>query len=272
MTDCYTNTGRTTQLVDWVFSRIAGDPEAILKGIGSALPTQGEPTRAELGETQLPPTIRGPADVQAAYDWLRREKRRLEGYTQSQLALLQSEHQALVKQNYANESAIIGRSQELSRQQELLAEQSQELQRQDLQLSQHEQELAAQREQWQKAQEELAANQERHARMCLEAEAQVAVLESLKLETAALTQSREAARADLEALALAITEQRVAWEKDQAQLESRLQAADQAEAAVRRREREVDELETLFLEEMEKRELQLAEERREWEADNASRD
>jgi hypothetical protein len=265
-----------TRLTDWLFSRMVGDGRTPW----AAGPTPGVlvgPAWADVGTTQPPPAIPAGGDLRAAYEWLQRERRRLEGYTQSQLALLQREHQAMVQQSYLNEAALIARSQELGRQEEMLAAQSRALQQQALELSRREQGMAGQLDEWRRLQEELAANEQLSSRARQDAEAQVAALESLRAETASLQRAREAARADLEALAVALTRQREARAKEQAlfaagraELEARLQAADRAEAAARRRQAEMDELEARLFAEIEEQHRLLADERRALEARQAA--
>jgi chromosome segregation ATPase len=230
MADWNAGPGPSTQVLDWLFSRLAGGG-----------PTVAPVVRAKVddpGTSAPPPAIRDAADLQAAADWLQRERKRLEGYTQVQLARLQSEHEELVRQNYLNEEALILRSQELSRTEEMLATQSRALQQQAEELSRREQALAA-----------------RH---------------DLGAEAEALQQARAAAQADLEALAVTLTEQQASREKEQArlaarkaQLEARLQAAERAEAGAQRREAELDELEARLLREIEGERQQLAATRRE---------
>ena len=74
--------------------------------------------------------IQNAADLRAANEWLRRERQRLEQYTQTQLDRIQSDRQALVTQTARNEQMIITGCQELSRKEELLARQSRTLQQQ----------------------------------------------------------------------------------------------------------------------------------------------
>jgi chromosome segregation ATPase len=260
MTD--TNPGPATQVIDWLFSRFgAPAPEPLP---GAIAPSTAVDPGLDYSRPQPPPVIHGPEDLQAACAWLDRERKRLEGYTQSQLAQLREAHQKLIQQNYTNEANLIFRSQELSGQEERLAAQSRALQRQAMELSQREQALAEQLKNWRKAQEELAVHQELHARTKLEVEAQTAILDTLQNETKALQASREATQTDLESLAVSLLEQKQAREKEQVlfaermgQLETRLRAAEQAERAAQRRQAELEELEERLFRELEERERAL---------------
>jgi chromosome segregation ATPase len=268
MFDPAAGVGSSTQILDWLFSRIGGS--------GGEPPIEGKPERANDDPASLaapppaPPALTGPADLQAAHEWLLRERKRLEAYTEAQLRRLHGEHQAMLQQNYLNDQGLVLRCQEVSRKEELLASQSRALQRQAEEVARREQALAEQLTQWWKAHEELANVQQLHANVAQEATAQQAMLGSLQSEIAALQQSREAARADLEAMAVAIESQRDARAKhqalltaQQAQLAGRLESADRAEAAASRRLAELEELEVRLYREISEQERQLAAERRE---------
>jgi hypothetical protein len=238
MSDWNTGQGPSMQILDWVFSRLGGNNTA-------PPPEVVERPAGEMAEISPPPrALASEADLQAANAWLQRERMRLESYTRSQLGRLQHEHQNLVAQTYHNEQTIIARAQELSRTEEMLATQSRALQQQAEELGKREQALAEQLQEWVQGEEKL--------------EEQGGLLEALEAETAALLKSREAARADLEALAVSLMDRRKERAQEQAlfasrlaELETRLQEADRAEAAAQRRLAEVEELEARLLHEIE---------------------
>jgi chromosome segregation ATPase len=217
-----------------------------------------------------PPPLNGPEDLQAACAWLERERRRLEAYTGAQLARLEAAHREMVAQTYFKEQALLLRCQEVSQQEEVLAQRGRGLQQQAAALAERERALAGQLDQWWRAHEELAAAQEASVNFRQEAELQRALVEGLRAETTALQQSREAAQRDLQALRAALQEQRAARARAealladrQAQLERRMRELDQVEEAAQRRLAEVDELEARLRQELEAEETRLARERRE---------
>jgi hypothetical protein len=257
-----------TEATDWVFTRLSGgggQPAAPTR------PAERPPAAADiaaLAETQPPPG--NPEDLQAAYEWLRRERKRLEAYTQAHLARLRSEHQALVAQNHLAEESLILRTQELNRQEELLAHRARAVQQQATELADREKALAGQLEHWWRAHEEFAAVQEASASVRQQTDAQCAVLDALRAETAALQKSRESARVDLETLLAALGGQREARVQEQAllaarqaQWEQRLLDLDRAEAAAQRRVAELDDLEARLRQEFEAQERQVTAERQE---------
>src|SRR5262245_36355796 len=108
-----------TEAVDFLFSHFSGGPTGPPPLPG--LPSTPLGQAPDLASPEEPPALQKPGDLQAANDWLRRERHRLEAYTRTQLARLQREHQALVGQNYINEQTLILRSQEMSRKEDLLS-------------------------------------------------------------------------------------------------------------------------------------------------------
>jgi hypothetical protein len=238
MSDGNTAQGPSVQIIDQVFAGLAG------RSIDPPPPAEADP--AALSQMPPPPPLRGPGDLQAAHEWLLRERKRLEGYTQVQLHRLQREHAAIVQQNYLNEQSLILRSQEIARAEGLLANQHQALQERTAEVARREQAVAEQLARSYQAQEA--------------AQAQGNLLASLQEETAALQRSREAARADLEAMNQARKEQQEMRARENAllavrqeQLEARLLAAERAEADACRRQAEFDELEARLLRECDER-------------------
>jgi chromosome segregation ATPase len=203
-----------------------------------------------LGEIQPPPSVKNPADVQAAYLWLQRERERLEAYTRSQFERLQEEHRALLSQNYVNEQKRILRIQELNQKTEALAAQHQSLQQQARALAEREQEWASRADELAKSRSELAELRQAAATLRAEADAERPQLEQLRAETATLQTARDAARGELTALEDALREQRLAWDEKhtrlaawQAEMELRSRTLENAEASMRRRTAELEELE-----------------------------
>jgi chromosome segregation ATPase len=240
------------QVADWVFSHFGSQ---LGQGAGAA---------------EAPLAIQNTEDLQAANEWLRRERKRLEDYTEAQLARVAGEHQALVSQNYRNEQQMILACQELSRKEELLARHSRALQEQAAELSRREKALAAQLEQWSKAQGELTELREVRAQTEQETAQQQALLAALRAETEALQKSRESTLHELEAMARDLDRTREARAREQAlmrehqaQIEQRLRALEHAELGVQRRVAELDDLESRLREEIEEQERRLAAQRRE---------
>jgi hypothetical protein len=242
MSDSYSGHGPSVQILDQVFARLGGssiDP-----------PPPAEPDLPGLAQMPPPPPLRGPGDLQAAHEWLIRERKRLEGYTQAQLVRLQREHGAVVQQNYLNEQSLILRSQEVARAEGLLANQHRALQERAAEVSRREQALAEQLARFYQTQEEVKTQDN--------------LLTSLREEAAALQRSREASLADLEAIEQARKDQQEMRAKEQAllearqaHLEARLSVAERAEADACRREAEFDELEARLVREFEERQASL---------------
>jgi chromosome segregation ATPase len=259
-----------TQTLDWVFTMCQGGNAFTNPSPSSDCQPAGAVEGLPLTEVEPAPAIQGATDLRAANDWLQRERRRLQEYTRIQLDRIQREHQALVGQKYLNEQTTILLSQELSRKEELLAQQTRALQQQTAELSQRERFVAAQLEQWSKVQNDLANLCEVRVNVELDTEQQQALLESLRQESDALQKSREASQSELEALARALNEQRDARTREQglnrahqARMEERLNELEKAEQATQRRVAELDELEIQLREEFEEQERQLAEQRSE---------
>jgi chromosome segregation ATPase len=213
------------------------------------------------------------ADLQAAYDWLLRERKRLDGYTNAQLAKIQNEHAAMITRHYTNEQVMILRSQELANKEDFLTRQTRGLQQQAQQLAERETALGEQREQLCKAHEEFAALQQSCTGVRRDAEVQQALLDTLRMETGAVQRDREKTREDLEVMEKRLQEQREARASEQAlyaarqsQLDQRFNALEKAEEAAQQRLAELDDLETRLRDEIEERETQLAAERRSVEA------
>ena len=268
------------QVIDLLFAHVQGG-----RGFSRPAPASGwdppaAPAVAADGpaptEASPPPLVRDAADLRAANDWLQRERRRLQEYTQIQMARIEKEHLALVSRNYLNEQTVILRCQELSRKEELLAQQVRVLQQQTAELSRREQAVASRLEEWSRVQHDLANLCQTRASIEQDTEQLQTLLGTLRAETTALQASREASRAELEALGQALRNERETRAKEQAlvrahqaQMEQRLRELDETEQVAQRRVAELDELEVRLRDEFEEQERQLAEQRREIAALNA---
>lgn len=261
-----TDSPHILRALDSLFSQLGGnadlEPHSALNGAPTA---QASADPAALAAIQPPPKVETQADLQAAYDWLVRERKRLEAYTNAQLTRLQQDHAAMVTQHYTNEQVMILRAQELASKEEFLTLQTRSLQEQAKKQAEREQALASQREQLCRAHEEYAALQESCTGVKRDAQLQHALLETLRAETEAIQSDRAKARADLHAMEYRLQEQRVLRDQEQAllsrrqaELDQRLKALDQAEQATQRRLAELDDLEARLRHEIEEQEKQLA--------------
>jgi hypothetical protein len=265
---------RLLRALDCVFTQLGGnpppEPEDYAGSSGQAAPQQeGAAAGAlPLSEVQPPPKVETQADLQAAYDWLLWERKRLEGYTNAQLTRIQNEHAAMIAKHYTNEQVMILRTQELANKEDFLTRQTRGLQQEALQLADREKALAEQREQLCKLHEEFAALRESCTGVRRDADVQQALLETLRLETVAVQRTREQAGQDLEAMEKRLQEQQAGradeqalYAARQAQLDQRCDALEKAEDAAQRRLAELDELEARLRGEIGEREKQLVTER-----------
>jgi len=261
------------QALDRFFTRFGGgvpDAPSSLE-VFPPVRAEGAGPSADLASAPAgPPEVRGPEDLEAAHRWLLQERRRLEAYTRSQLARMQEERQALVQQHSLNEQSLVLRSQELTRREEAVLAQGRALQQQGEDLSRREQALVGQLSQWWDAQQELAALQEANQQVHQDTAAHRSLLDTLRAEVAAVRQSQEAARAELENLLSEAEQQRQSRAREeevlrerQAQLERRLREAERTELAGQQRLAELDDLEASLRKELETQERQLARERQE---------
>jgi len=256
------------QVIDWLFTHF-DSPSLPMGHVGSApAPAPAAPDGPEW-EPESPPPLLDAADTRAANEWLRRERDRLRQYTETQLARIRAEHQALLNQKFGNEQTMILGGQELTRKEDLLARQSRALQKQALELSMREQALSGKLEQWSRARGEMDTLSQARVQTEQETEQLRGLLAGLRDETAALQKSREATQAELETMARALEEQREERAKDlararanQEEMERRLRSLDLAEQAAQRRVAELDELEVRLREEFEEQEQRLAAQRR----------
>ena len=252
------------QVIDWLFTHF-NDPPASDASFAAAPAGPDAPQ----WEPEAPPPLRDAGDLEAANDWLQRERTRLRQYTETLMARIRTEHQALVDQKYLNEQTRILGGQELTRKEELLARQSRALQQQALELSRREQALSGQLQQWSQARSELETLSQDRVRTEQETEQLKALLAGLRDETLALQKTREAAQNELEAMTRTFEEHREERARDlartranQEEMERRLRALDLAEQAAQRRVADLDDLEVRLREEFEEQERRLADQRR----------
>jgi hypothetical protein len=257
--------------LDCLFSQLGGnaypEPNAAAP-LGGSIPGPAGQPAPPLTKPEAPPKVETQADLQAAYEWLLRERQRLEAYTNAQLAHIQNEHGAMIARHYTNEQVLILRSQELTNKEEFLTRQTRGLQEQALQLAEREKALAAQREELCKVHEEYAAVQASCTGVKRDTEVQHALLETLRAETAAVQQDRERARKDLDAMEQRLLEQCATRAKEQAlfserqaQLDQRFNALEKSEQAVQRRLAELDDVEARLRQQIKDKEDLLTEER-----------
>jgi hypothetical protein len=259
--------------LDRVFIQLGGnsDLEADLTSVACSPGEAPEaPTTSVVpAEVPPPPKVETQADLQSAYEWLLRERKRLETYTNSQLARLQQEHAAMVARHYTNEQMMILRSQEMANKEDFLTRQTRSLQEQAHEQSERERALTEQREQLCRAHEEHAKLQESCSGVTRDTQVQQTLLKAMRVETAAIKRDRERAARDLEAMQRQLQEQRAARTKQEAllaarqtELDQRLGILQKSEEAVQRRLRELDDLEARLRIEIEEQEKQVAAERR----------
>jgi hypothetical protein len=271
-----TDSPHILRALDSLFSQLGGNPDLDADLAPEAIPL-GQASSAAgpvaLGEIQPPPKVETQADLQAAYDWLLRERKRLEAYTNAQFGRLQQDHAALVTQHYTNEQVMLLRTQELASKEEFLTRQTRSLQEQARHQAEREKALTDQREQLCRVHEEYAVLQESCTGVQRDAQLQHALLETLRAETKAIQADREKARLDLDSMENRLQEQRVLRDQEQAllarrqtELDQRIKIIEQTEQATQRRLAELDDLEARLRHEIEDQEKQLAAERKSVEA------
>jgi hypothetical protein len=257
-----------TQALDWLFSQAGAPPTQPQPSAQTPIPAVPDGSASPAAEP--PPPIRSEADLQAATEWLRRERERLQQYTDLHINRIKAEHQALVDLKYRNEQTLLRSCQEVSRKEELLAQQSRVLQHQEKELSERELALSARLEEWSRAQSELGTVCRLRDQTEEEAASTKSLLDTLRSETIALQKSRETMQTELEGMARSLEEQREARIREQArtqalqtQMEDRLRELARAEQSAQRRVNELDDLEKQLRKDFEEQEQQLAEQRRE---------
>jgi chromosome segregation ATPase len=259
--------------VDTLFARLHDERV----GYATTLPSGGGPEgqasgngTASLAEQQPPPTLKDPADLQVAHEWLKAERARLEAYTRSQFAAIQQQHQSLLAKQFRSEEALALRAQELNREMKFLASQSEALQWRARELAEREVALSAHMEKLAGAEQEFLAIQQTGSHAGEATKAHRALLERLRADMAQLQAAGADAHKEAAAFEAALRERQEAWEKKHAaqvarqeEMEQRYTALEKAEEASQRRLTELDELEELLRTEFEQQEKRLAHERQE---------
>jgi hypothetical protein len=247
-----------TQALDHLFS-LLGEAQADSRLAAPPVSVAGPEGAEATVDFQPPPGLESPADPQAAFAWLQRERHRLEMYTGGQLARLQREHQAMMQQAHFTEQALVFRSQELSRTEELLNEQSRALQKQAAELAEREQKLAPYLNQLRDAQAEWAELRRLSAALRQDTIGQRQLLDALRAEGARA--GLETQMADLRRRQEEASRAEAALAQRAVELQQRLLALERAEDAVQRRAAELEEFEDQLRQEFEAQERQLAAER-----------
>jgi len=268
--------------IDWLFAQLPGQdagyrtptplPDGDQSSAGTSPELPGGAAVPSMEWPQPPPALEDPSDLQAAHEWLRVEKHRLEQYTRSQFATIQQQHQTLLDKHFRSEQSLALRCQELNREMKFLASQTEMLQRRARELAERETALTAQMEQLARAQEELLTLEQTSQNVRQDTEAQRALLEQLRAQTAQLQQSDRASRCEFDNFETELKERQQAWAEKQAEMsirqakmEERYTALEKTEEAAKRRLAELDDLEERLQQEVQEQEQQLAQERRDME-------
>jgi hypothetical protein len=211
-----------------------------------------------------------PEDVQAAYDWFRAEKTRLDEYTRTQFAAVHTQHQALLAKHMRDQEALALRDQELNREMQYLTAQTAVLQKRTRELAEWEKALSEQTARLTAVQAEVLNLQQTSDFLQKDTEAQCAALAQLREETEQLRSSEATARAAFESFDAELRARREEWEKKGAEVDSRRASLEQryaelerAEEAARRRALELEEWEERVRQELEAQERRQAIERQE---------
>jgi hypothetical protein len=191
-----------------------------------------------------------PTAWQADYEWIQEEKKRLEAYTQSQLALVRQQREELLQRKNSTEQAMIQREQELNRQARLLASAAEVLKRREQAVAERETALTSQAQTLAQVQEQVRALQQTGDQLQRDIEQRNLRLEQQRLQATQLEEAIRAARTELFNFEKTFKERQKAWEQEQAlltagrrQLEQRRAALEKDEQAMKRRLAEVEEIE-----------------------------
>src|SRR5579875_3633820 len=130
-----------------------------------------------------------PAAWQADYEWIQEEKKRLEAYTLSQLALVRQQREELLQRKNSTEQAMIQREQELNRQARLLANANEALKRREQVVAERETALASQAQTLAQLQEQVRALQQSRDQLQREIEQRGLQLEQQRLHAAQLEEA-----------------------------------------------------------------------------------
>jgi hypothetical protein len=272
----------TTRCLDVLFARTAGSDPApdVLPGAWTSPPHPPAPPPAFApplpprgGQTSFPhppPTLETAEGLQAAYDWFRAEKARLDDFTRGQFAAVHAQHQALLTKHMRDQEALALRDQELNREMQYLLAQTAVVQKRSRELAEWEKSLSEQSAHLAESQAELLSLQQTSAFLQKDTEAQCAALARLREEAEQLRQSEANAHAAFADFDAELRERRLEWErkgaaleKRRASMEQRLAELEKAEEADRRRALELEEWEDRLRQELEAQERQQTVERHE---------
>jgi DNA repair protein SbcC/Rad50 len=269
-------TGRTdaqapsTQYVDQIFTMVGAQQTGHGTAHVAAPPPPPDPPATNAVSTDAAPAIPiyQRADLIAELEWLREERRRLEGYTRSQFGQIAQQREEFLGKRAEVEAALALREQELNRQMKILAERGELLQQREKDLARNEAALTLQREELANAETQLTQLQQTHAKLQTEVQQQRYQLEQGRFLAAQMEEGARASQAELAAFEKALAHRKKAWEEEQAtfaarreQLEQRCREIERGEASLRRRETELDQMEAELRCEIEQKERQLARER-----------
>jgi chromosome segregation ATPase len=242
MPDQTNGNSQQIQCIDHLFTVLAG----------------AEPPR-EATRPAAEPTETGPqpaawlarADWQAEYQWIQEEKKRLEAYTLSQLALVRQQREELLQRKSSTEQVMIQREQELNRQARLLASAGELLKRREQAVAERETALTSQAQTLAQVQEHVRALQEARDQLERDIEQRSLQLEQQRLQATQLEEATRAARTELFNSEKTLKERQRACEQEQAvlaaarsQLEQRRAALEKDEEAMKRRLAELEEIES----------------------------
>lgn len=227
------------------------------------------------GDAPAPPSPPAPAPVPALSpehaaetrvqaEWLAEERERLDQFTTKHFAMLQRQREELAAFQSQIEANLVTREQELNRQGKLLAAHRELLEQREQKLAQQEANLAAQSEKLATVAAEVAALQETRERVRQDIEVLCGRLEQSRIETQQVEQAKCTAQSEVDALAELREEHQRKWQVEQAegkerlrQMEQRAQVLEKAEHSLRIRSGEIDELEFQIRQELEQHEQRL---------------
>lgn len=199
-----------------------------------------------------PPNGAKTASPHAEEQWVREERQRLEAYMSKHFTLLQQQREEFSKWRTQVEAALVGREQELNRQQRLLAAQTESFQQQTAGLAERELAVARQVEEVSSAGSEILqqveAEKQRLEQIHQEVEQARQKLSELKSRFAEEKQAMEAERAG--------------WVQQGSKRKEFQDSLTRTETALRRRVSETLNLEAQIYHELERQEQRLAVERR----------
>jgi len=207
----------------------------------------------------LPPQapLPTPGDVAAEIAWLQEEKARFEDYIAKQFSALQRKREELAAWQTQVEGTLVSREQEVSRKTRIARSRVESLE-------QREREVAERMQSFEARERELRNLEEERADLEKEVVAQREQMKELNLEVTAREQEAKAIRTECLRLDTARRQRQRTWERELAEhkerrrtIEDREAQVDKAAAALERRAREIEELELLIRQELERKEQAL---------------